>query len=115
MPRITDSQLVQIQDSLSIIGERFKSDNTLIFDSKRFADALAEKSAEKSAEKNKLTERHRQILGLMIMDNPYSTEQIANEIKLKGPRTRQLLNELVEFGYLECIGKTKSRRYVRIK
>lgn len=49
------------------------------------------------------------------MDNSYSTEQIANEIKLKGPRTRQLLNELVEFGYLECIGTTKSRRYVRIK
>ena len=115
LPRITDSQLEQIQDSLSTIGEKFKSDNTLIFDSKRFADALAEKSAEKSAENNELTKRHRQILGSMIMDNPYSTEQIANEIKLKGPRTRQLLNELVEFGYLECIGTTKSRRYVRIK
>ena len=70
---------------------------------------------QKNQQKNELTKRHRQILGLMIMDNPYSTEQIASEIKLKGPRTRQLLNELVGFGYLECIGTTKSRRYVRIK
>lgn len=34
----------------------------------------------------------------------YSTEQVAEKIGLKGPRTRQLLNELVNMELLACIG-----------
>lgn len=43
----------------------------------------------------------------------YSTEEIANAIGLKGPRTRQLLNELVEIGVVDCTAATKNRRYVK--
>ena len=61
-------------------------------------DKLAEKSAEKSADlKNRegmaLSERHQQILAIMEAGIEYSTEQVAEKIGLKGPRTRQLLND----------------------
>ena len=63
----------------------------------------AEKSAEKSADSPKvislnLSQRHQQILKNMDVDVEYSTDQIAEIIGLKGPRTRQLLNELVDMG-----------------
>jgi predicted HTH transcriptional regulator len=117
LPILTNSQLEQMQSSLTIISEKFQFDKDLIYDSKKFADALAEKSAEKSAEnaQSGITKRHKQILELMKADNLYSTEQIANEIGLKGPRTRQLLNELVDLGYLECFGTTKNRRYAKVR
>ena len=43
----------------------------------------------------------------------YSTEELAVAIGLKGPRTRQLLNELVAMGLVECTAATKNRRYVK--
>ena len=51
-----------------------------------------------------------QILAIMETGVEYSTEQVAEKIGLKGPRTRQLLNELVNKELLACIGTTK-RRY----
>ena len=80
-------------------------------------DKSAEKSAEKSADlKNRegmaLSERHQQILAIMEAGIEYSTEQVAEKIGLKGPRTRQLLNELVNKELLACIGTTKRRRYI---
>ena len=39
--------------------------------------------------------------------------EIADKIGLKGARTRQLLNELVERGILEKTAITKNRRYVK--
>ena len=86
------------------------------------AKLLSEKSAEKvseSAEKsaeNKadgLSKRQKQILEYMEKEVLYSTEEIANAIGLKGPRTRQLLNELVEIGVVDCTAATKNRRYVK--
>ncbi|MCR4717018.1 MAG: hypothetical protein K5656_07530 [Lachnospiraceae bacterium] len=44
----------------------------------------------------------------------YTTENIATLIGLKGPRTRQLMNELVELGKVESLGTTKDRRYKRV-
>ena len=85
-------------------------------------DKSAEKSAENSAEnsadlKNRegmaLSERHQQILAIMEAGIEYSTEQVAEKIGLKGPRTRQLLNELVNKELLACIGTTKRRRYIK--
>lgn len=81
-------------------------------------DKSAEKSAEKSADlKNRegmaLSERHQQILAIMEDGIEYSTEQVAEKIGLKGPRTRQLLNELVNKELLACIGTTKRRRYIK--
>ena len=77
----------------------------------------AEKSAESADSKNinslDLSERHKQILINMDVGVEYSTEQIAERIGLKGPRTRQLLNELVNKELLACIGTTKRRRYIK--
>ena len=83
------------------------------------AEKSANKSAEKSADKSdenvgNLTKRQAQILSLMEEGKEYTTESIAAVIELKGPRTRQLMNELVELGRLESIGTTKNRRYKKI-
>ena len=77
------------------------------------------KSAENSADlKNRegmaLSERRQQILAIMEAGIEYSTEQVAEKIGLKGPRTRQLLNELVNKELLVCIGTTKRRRYIKV-
>ena len=61
-----------------------------------------------------LSERQRQILTYMDAGVEYSTEQVAEKIGLKGPRTRQLLNELVNMELLACIGTTKKRRYIKV-
>ena len=78
-----------------------------------------EKSANKSADSDKesadnmseLTGRQKQILAIMEDGREYTTEAIAGEIGLKGPRTRQLMNELVRLGKVESLGTTKDRRY----
>ena len=74
-------------------------------------------SAEKSAERQEtlLSERQKQILACMELEVLYKTEEIAEKIGLKGPRTRQLLNELVAMGKLTCTAATKNRRYIRIE
>ena len=70
------------------------------------------KSANKSADNmTVLTKRQEQILTIMEEGREYTTEAIAGIIGLKGPRTRQLMNELVELGKVESIGTTKDRRY----
>lgn len=45
----------------------------------------------------------------------YSTEQVAEKIGLKGPRTRQLLNELVNMELLACIGTTKKESRLKCR
>ena len=76
-----------------------------------------EQSAKKSAETQEslLSERQKQILACMELEVLYRTEEIAEKIGLKGPRTRQLLNELVVMGRLTCTAATKNRRYMRIE
>lgn len=61
-----------------------------------------------------LSERQKQILAYMDAGVGYSTEQVVEKIGLKGPRTRQLLNELVNMELLACIGTTKRRRYIKV-
>ncbi len=78
-----------------------------------------DESAEKSADSKKmiaidLSERQKQILAYMDAGVEYSTEQVAEKIGVKGPRTRQLLNELVNMELLACIGTTKRRRYIKV-
>lgn len=83
---------------------------------------LSKKSANKSADSDKksadnisrLTDRQKEILTIMEDGREYTTEVIAGVIGLKGPRTRQILNELVELEKIESLGTTKDRRY-RIK
>ena len=81
-----------------------------------------EKSANKSADTSdnsdndteNLSKRQAQILSVMENGKEYTTENIAALIELKGPRTRQLMNELVELGKVESLGTTKDRRYKKI-
>jgi len=55
---------------------------------------------------NGLTKRQKDILTIMEDGKEYTTEAIAGAIGLKGPRTRQILNQLVELGKIESIGTT---------
>lgn len=73
------------------------------------AKKVAEKS-EESAEMQEvlLSERQKQILECIELEVLYKTEEIAEKIGLKGPRTRQLLNELVAMGRLTCTAATKT-------
>lgn len=77
-------------------------------------DELAEKSADSKMKAIDLSERQKQILVYMDAGVEHSTEQVAEKIGLKGPRTRQLLNELVNMELLACIGTTKKRRYIKV-
>jgi predicted HTH transcriptional regulator len=94
----------------------------LISDELKISIESANKSAnsdEKSANSNKesadvmiaMNKRQTQILTIMEDGREYTTEAIAGIIGLKGPRTRQLMNELVELGKVESLGTTKDRRY----
>ena len=76
----------------------------------------AEKSAEsenKGADIKELSKRQKQILNCMKQGKSYSTEEVAQMIGLKGPRTRQLLNELVAMNLVSCTAATKNRRYAK--
>lgn len=79
------------------------------------AKLLSDKLAEKSAENNtvKLSKRQRQILEYMEKGVLYSSEELVTAIGLKGPRTRQLLSELVAMRMVECTAATKNRRYIK--
>lgn len=99
-----------------------KQDKEIAASAKLLSDKFTEKSAEKpseSAEKsaeiivNELSKRQKQILEYMETGILYSTEEIAIAVGLKGPRTRQLLNELVAMGVVECTAVTKNRRYIK--
>ena len=61
-----------------------------------------------------IQQKNQQILAIMEAGVEYSAEQVAEKIGLKGPRTRQLLNELVNKELLVCIGTTKRRRYIKV-
>ena len=43
----------------------------------------------------------------------YSAEAVGELIGLQGSRTRQLLKELIELGYLYSTGDTKGRKYIK--
>ena len=108
-----------ISDELKIsIESANKSANSDEKSANKSADSDG-KSANKSADSdnkladnmNELTKRQKQILTIMEDGEEHTTETIAEVIGLKGPRTRQILNELVELGKIESLGTTKDRRY----
>ena len=71
-------------------------------------------SAEKSADYPEgLKTRHKQILTVMETGKEYSAEAVGELIGLQGSRTRQLLKELIELGYLYSTGDTKGRKYIK--
>lgn len=115
-------QYETICNSLVEITRNYDKRDEIANCAKILADRLVEKSAdtslesaEKSADTDKvsLSKRHQAILEFMKEGVLYSTEDVANAIGLKGPRTRQLLNELVEMGVMESTAATKNRRYIK--
>ena len=61
----------------------------------------------------KLSYRHKQILSLMDEGIEYSTDMMAELVRSKGSRTKQLLNELVDLGQITASAATKNRRYIK--
>lgn len=109
---------VQYESIGNALLEVAKQGKEISDSAKLLSDKLAERLAEKvseSAEKiiDKLSKRQKQILEYMKNGVLYSTEELAVAIGLKGPRTRQLLNELVAMGVVECTAATKNRRYIK--
>lgn len=74
----------------------------------------AEKSADSAESAVSLSDRQQEILNQMETDIEYSTEEIAERIGLKGPRTRQLLRQLSDLGLIRTTAATKNRRYVKV-
>ena len=60
-----------------------------------------------------LTRRQKEIITMLEDGREFTTDTIAEAIGLKGPRTRQILKELVELGMIVSLGTTKGRRYRR--
>lgn len=106
--------LVEIKSNI-FSGYLKKDELIMISNSLAKKVSRSAESAEKSAEnKLSLSKRQMQILSEMKVDNEYSADEIALLVKLKGPRTRQLLKELISIGEIEAIGTTKGRRYVKV-
>ena len=97
------------------VSENARKLDALVSDELKTRIESANKSAnldEKSADSmGELTKRQKEILTIMDDGWEYTTEVIAGAIGLKGPRTRQILNELVGLGKIESFGTTKDRRY----
>ncbi len=113
------SRFAEVSKMMQPASENARKLAALISDELKISIESANKSAnsdEKSANKSAdnmtvLTKRQEQILTIMEEGREYTTEAIAGIIGLKGPRTRQLMNELVELGKVESLGTTKDRRY----
>ena len=113
------SRFAEVSKMVQPASENARKLAALISDELKISIESANKSAnsdEKSANKSAdnmtvLTKRQEQILTIMEEGGEYTTEAIAGIIGLKGPRTRQLMNELVELGKVESLGTTKDRRY----
>ena len=67
-----------------------------------------EKSADNKVRIEELSKRQKQILDCMQKGKSYSTDEVAKMIGLKGPETRQLLNELVAMNLVSCTAVTKT-------
>ena len=105
-------RFAELSKMMQPISENTRNLAALISEALESSVESANKSADKSDENvGNLTKRQAQILSLMEEGKEYTTESIAAVIELKGPRTRQLMNELVKLGKIESIGTTKDRRY----
>lgn len=112
---ISSMPKIQYDAIANALMEIAKQSKEIAASAKLLSDKLAEKSAEKSADSitDELSKRQKQIYQYMKIGVAYSTEEIAGAVGLKGPRTRQLLNELVAMGVVECTAATKNRRYIK--
>ena len=63
---------------------------------------------------DRLNERHKQILRWMAAGREYNAAEISDVPRLKGSRTRELLNDLVRKSLLEVTAENNRRRYVKV-
>ena len=116
------SRFAEISKMVQLASENARKLAALVSENLKVSIESANKSADfdgKSADSdtnsadsmNELTKRQKQIMTIMEDGEEHTTETIAEAIGLKGPRTRQILNELVELGKIESLGTTKDRRY----
>lgn len=62
---------------------------------------------------NSLSDRQKEILGLMEKGREYSRQEIADALGIKKSRTAQILNELISLDLIYATAATKNRRYVK--
>lgn len=79
---------------------------------KKSADQPAD-PADQPAEPENMKKQHKQILNVLEKGKPYSSDEIASMIGLKGSRTRELLKEMTDLGYIEVTSATNGRRYIK--
>jgi DNA-binding MarR family transcriptional regulator len=67
------------------------------------------------ADKHKgLNARQKEILNKMEYGVEYSAAELAEILGIKGSRTRELLNDLVDKGFLNKTAETNRRRYLKV-
>lgn len=108
---ISSMPKIQYEVIKNALVEITKQSKEMATSAKFLSDKLAEKSADSIIDE--LSKRQKQIYEYMEIGVAYSTEELAGAVGLKGPRTRQLLNELVAMGVVECTAATKNRRYIK--
>lgn len=98
-----------------VIEEKFAPDRTILtLEFKKKSDD--KKATKKSDEKNvtkKTQAQYDKILGFMEFDKEYSLQEFCELLDLKETRTKAILKQLDD--YIEPIGSTKNRKYLRKK
>lgn len=77
------------------------------------ADRPADRSAD-PADKHQLNARQKEVLSKMEYGVEYSAAELAGILGIKGSRTRELLNDLVDKGLLNKTAETNRRRYLKV-
>ena len=116
------SQFAELSKMMQPVSDSTRNLAKLLSEALNSNVESANKSANKSANSadnsdvnlGYFSKRHEQIISVMDNGKEYTTENIATLIGLKGPRTRQLMKELVEMGLVESLGTTRNRRYRKV-
>jgi len=99
-----------------LIEESFDPDRTIL--TLKFKKKVPKKSAEKKCRKKvskKTLIQYESILSFMILNEWYKSRELMSILDVKERRTKILLQELVEKGYLIDDGATKGKRYKKVK
>lgn len=119
-----DSSLIRFYRIEPVIEEKFDPDRTILtleFKKKSGDKKATKKSDDKKATKKsdgkKVTKKtqaqYDKILDFMEFDKEYSLQEFCELLDLKETRTKAILKQLNE--YIEPIGSTKNRKYLRKK
>lgn len=98
-----------------VIEEKFAPDRTIL--TLEFKKKSDDKKATKKSDEKKVTKKtqaqYDKILGFMEFDKKYSLQEFCELLDLKETRTKAILKQLDD--YIEPIGSTKNRKYLRKK